>query len=80
MLFGLVALGADVARLALYWLGAAVAIALVFGWLARRPARRRRRPRVEDVRSLVAGTAGILLAAVAVAAAVVPFAVRLLRL
>ena len=77
--FGLAGVSAALLRLPPPAIAAAAGLALVSGWVARRPARRNRRPRADEIRSLVYGTLGMGLALVAAVLAVLPVARALLR-
>lgn len=61
------------------WVAACAGGALIAGHLGRRPALRRRRPRVEDVRSLVVATAGMTLGVIAALVAALPYVPKLVH-
>ncbi len=61
-------------------LALATGLALGSGWLARRPARRSRSPRVDEIRSLVLGTLGMAIAVAAAGLAALPYARTLAHL
>jgi predicted PurR-regulated permease PerM len=78
LLFGSLAIVAVAVRAQLPWTVVPAVLALWSGHLSRRPARRLKRPALADIRSLVAGTAGMTLAVIAAAVAALPYVPRVL--
>lgn len=75
----IVCLALAAARLNPAWVAAVALTALFCSRAGRRPALRRRRPRVEDMRSLVVATAGMALTLIAAIVALVPYLPRLVH-
>ena len=79
LLLATMALVSVARRLSPAWVIAAVVGAVVAGHLGRRPALHRRRPRVDDMRSLVVATAGMTLGLIAGLLLALPYVTQLVH-